>query len=182
MRTGCGANEAGTPRWQAAAASGTRNPAAFGRAPVLSRALEELKAVPQQEGDGADGAAQGGEGGIAVPGPARLGEGDDESEPPLDADGDDRAGNQGALGDARIAAELQAASDRLDRRTSTGPEGGPVPDRHAHRELRRQREEIVARLGRPQLPDRLLAGDERPARLRRERQLGAQAIRAQRRV
>src|SRR5207237_2553067 len=91
---GLGANVAGAPLWQAAAQSAARRTAV---------SLEELKVVPQQQGDGTDGAAQGGKGRVPVDRPAQLRERDRVHEPVLDAEREDGAGKEGRLGNARLA-------------------------------------------------------------------------------
>src|ERR1700750_454363 len=106
-RAGCGPKSCGSPLWHAAAASRTS------RAAV---SLEELKVVPQEQRDGADATAQGGKGGIAVDGPAHLGERDGVHEAVLDPEREQRAGDEGRLRDARLAAHLHAARDHLQRR------------------------------------------------------------------
>src|SRR3954454_11766440 len=99
-REGCGANAAGAPLWQAAAAT------ARSRTEI---SLEELKMVPHDQGEGADGSAQRGKRGVAMDRPAQLGEGDGVDESVLDAQGEDCPGNQRGLADARLTGELDPA-------------------------------------------------------------------------
>src|SRR5437764_3026672 len=104
-----GANVAGAPLWQAAAAT------ASSRAEV---SLEELKVVPHDQGEGTDGSAQRGKGGVAMDRPAQLGEGDDGvDESVLDAQREDRSGHHGGLADARLSGELEPARHHLQRRS-----------------------------------------------------------------
>src|SRR5882672_12812565 len=144
MRSGRGANEGGTPLLQAAAASATSRAA---------RGLEQLKACPQDERGGADRTGEGGERRIPMPGPAQLGEGNRAGESPLDAERNGRTQDERALRDLRLAAELQFARDRLERRSPASPHGGADPERHPQRDLCGQSEEIDASLRIPELPD-----------------------------
>src|SRR5712671_7072065 len=114
-RTGCGAKAAGAPLWHAVAAS-TKSSAAV--------SLEKLKVVPHDQGEGTDGAAQGGKGRVAVDRPAQLGEGDGMDEPVLRTEREDGPGNDGGLADARLAGELDPARHHLEGRPGAAPEGG----------------------------------------------------------
>src|SRR3954471_12736812 len=166
-REGCGAKSAGTPLWHAAAESATT------RAAV---SLEELKVVPQEQGDGAEATAQGGKGGIAVDGPAHLGERDGVHEPVLDSEREERAGNEGRLRDAGLSSDLHAARDHLQRRAGARPQRGARGEPRAPGELRGEAEEVVAGLRRSQRSHGLVLGDEGPGRLDLHGELGAEPV------
>src|SRR5436305_9878426 len=168
-REGWGPKSVGSPLWHAAAAS---------RASRAQVSLEELKVVPEEQRDGAGATAQVGKGRIAVDGPAHLGERDGVHEAVLDAEREQRARNEGALGDAGLAAELHAARDHLQRWAGARPQRRASGETLAPGELRGEAEEVVAGLRRSERAHRLPLRDEGPGRLDLHGELGAEAAAA----
>src|SRR2546421_3335298 len=84
-------------------------------------ALQHLKATPQAERIGVQRPVQVGKVRVGAQGHARLGEGQERTDPPLDARGEVSAGDYGEVRLRRRAGYLRARDDRCQLRSCSHP-------------------------------------------------------------